>query len=59
MKKRTETRHAEKMLKRTIEDQSYFVHIIRYLSNFTTTIICEKILLGSEDTEVLNVFSIG
>ena len=55
--RKREIRHAEEMTKRTILDQMYRVSIIKYLSNYITTNTCKKLLLGSDDSEVLKTFS--
>ena len=57
-KRKREIRHAEEMMKRTILDQTYRVSIVKYLSNYITTNTCEKLLLGSDDSEILKTFSL-
>ena len=56
--RKREIRHAEEMMKRTILDQTYRVSIVKYLSNYITTNTCEKLLLGSDDSEILKTFSL-
>ena len=53
-----EMRHAEKIFKKIIQDQAYRVSITKCLSTYIRTNTCEKLLLGSEDAEVLKVSSL-
>ena len=52
-----EVRNASKKLKETMQSETYRVNIILYLSGYSITNTCEKLLLGSEDLEVLLTFS--
>ena len=52
-----EIQNAFKKLKETIQNQTNRVTIIRYLSKYITTNTCKNLLLGSEDLEVLKIFS--
>ena len=50
-------RRSAKKVKDRMKDQAYRVHIIKYLSSFISTDTCDRLLLGSQDPEILKSFS--
>ena len=55
--KNRDIRRSAKNARETMKKQSHRVRLIRYLSQFITTDTCIKLLLGSDDPEILKTFS--